>query len=49
LAKVSVADPASEGPEDGSHFDLAKTKLDQIARIVLEKVGKARQKSKQAG
>jgi hypothetical protein len=28
--------------EDGSLFDLAKTKADQIARIVLENVGLAR-------
>jgi hypothetical protein len=28
--------------EDGSLFDIAKTKTDQIARIVLENVGLAR-------
>ena len=28
--------------EDGSLFDIAKTKPDQIARIVLENVGLAR-------
>ena len=31
--------------EDGSLFDIAKTKPDQIARIVLENVGLARSRN----
>jgi hypothetical protein len=31
--------------EDGSLFDIAKTKSDQIARIVLESVGLARSRN----
>ena len=34
--------PKTKRAEDGSLFDIAKTKPDQIARIVLENVGLAR-------